>query len=93
MREIDYVLSQIWKMSNYLIPALLKYAWKQDLAHNCKICWLLRYFLCTTLQEIRLLEVKLVPLGMQDESCLAEQAWGTAHTPCDTEGRCAVGRQ
>lgn len=80
MREIDYVLSQIWKISNYSIPPLLKYAWKQDLAHSCKLWGLLWYFLCTILQEVRHLEVKLMPLGMQDDSCLAEQGRGWAHT-------------
>lgn len=42
MREINCPHTQIQKISSYWISDLFKYAWEQNLAHNCKflILWL-----------------------------------------------------
>lgn len=42
MREIDCAHTQIQKMSSYWVSDLFKYAWEQNMAHNCKflILWL-----------------------------------------------------
>lgn len=42
MREIDCAYTQFQKMSSYWVSDLFKYAWEQNMAHNCKflILWL-----------------------------------------------------